>query len=247
MHSAHEPSLPSIYRPERVGPGSGPPGMALLRRAGQAPEGTLFWSDARGRLSTALLLDPDGSWEESAPVALAAIIALGDAIGALAPPTVAVTNTWPDRLEANGGLVGGVALDPVGPDPSAPSRLILRLEAVVTSPAGFEPGHRPDLTSLAEEGCEEITPIRLLESFARHFLSWLHRWQEDGSAPVRASWRARGPRIGAPVQVELREARVAGAFRDLGLGGELVLEAEGSERRIPLGEALASGPSWSLP
>ena len=247
MQDRQEPSLPSIYRPIRAASGARAPAVTLLRQAGAIPEGTLCWSDAGGRLSLALLLDPDGDWEQSAPVALVAIVALGDAIGALAPPTVAVSNSWPDRLEANGGLVAGVALDGVGQDAAAPSRLILRLEAVVVPPGGPEPGHRPDLTSLAVEGCEEIIPVGLLESFARHFLSWLHRWQEDGFAPVRASWRARGPRIGTPVRVELREAKVAGGFRDLGPGGELVLEAEGSERRIPLGEALASGPSWSLP
>jgi BirA family biotin operon repressor/biotin-[acetyl-CoA-carboxylase] ligase len=242
-----EPSLPSIYRPARIEAASGQPGMALLRRATDAPEGTLLWSEARGRLSLALLLLPDRDWEESAPVAIAAIVALGDAIGALAPPTVAVTNWWPDRLEINAGLVGGVALDALGPDPSAPARLILRTEVAVASSGGAEPGHFPDVTSLAEEGCEEITPILLLESFARHFLSWLHRWQEDGFAPLRASWRARGPRIGTPLAIELRGRLQRGSFRDLGPGGELVLQAEGAERGIRLGEALASGPTWTLP
>lgn len=244
MRDRQEPSLPSIYLPSRIDSAAGGPGMALARRASDAPEGTLFWSDSRGRLSTALLLIPDGNWEESAPVALAAIVALGDAIGALAPPTVAVTNSWPDRLEANGGLVAGVALDSIGSDPGAPSRLILRSETVAASPLGFEPGHRPDLTSLAEEGCEEITPVRLLESFARHFLSWLHRWQEDGFAPLRASWRARGPRIGAPVAFG---GSVRGTFRDLGPGGELIVDEDGLPARYSLGEALAAGPSWSLP
>jgi biotin-(acetyl-CoA carboxylase) ligase len=221
--------------------------MALLRRATDAPEGTLLWSDSRGRLSLALLLVPDRGRDESAPVAIAGIVALGDAIGALAPPTIAVTNSWPDRLEVNAGLVGGVALDAIGPDPSAPVRLILRADVAVASPGGAEPGHFPDLTSLAEEGCEEITPIGLLESFARHFLSWLHRWQEDGFAPLRASWRARGPRIGTPLAVALRGELQHGSFRDLGPGGELILQADGAERRIPLGEALASGPTWTLP
>lgn len=245
MSHRQEPSLPTVFRATRSG-ASGTPGMALLRQAGSAPEGTLIWSDAGGRLSLALLLDPDGDWRQSAPVALVAIVALGDAIGALAPPTVAVTNAWPDRLEANGGLVGGVALDPVGPDPAMPARLILRLEAAVAAPPGVEPGHRPEVTSLAEEGCEEITPVRLLESFSRHFLSWLHRWQEDGFDPVRAGWRARGPRPGATVSVETSAVAARGSFRELGNEGELVLQRVQSELRLPLHEALAGGPSWRL-
>jgi biotin-(acetyl-CoA carboxylase) ligase len=246
MSDRQEPSLPTIFRASRS-VASGPPGMALRRQAGSAPEGTLIWSDAGGRLSLALLLDPDGDWRQSAPVALVAVVALGDAVGALAPPTVAVTNAWPDRLETNGGLVGGVVLDPIGPDPAMPARLILGLEAAVAAPLGIEPGHRPEVTSLAEEGCEEITPVRLLESFSRHFLSWLHRWQEDGFAPVRAGWRARGPRPGATVSVETRGETVRGSFRDLGEEGELVLQQETAELRVPLGDALAVGPGWRLP
>jgi biotin-(acetyl-CoA carboxylase) ligase len=109
---------------------------------------------------------------------------------------------------------------------------------------GEEPGRRPDLTSLVQEGCVEITAVRLLESFARHFLAWLHRWQEDGFAPVRAAWGARGPEPGARLARE--SGSIHGVFRRIGAEGELVIERDGAEIRLPLAAALAAGPSWSL-
>lgn len=220
--------------------------MALRRRAADAPEGTLLWSQARGRLALALLLFPDGSLEASAPVAIAAVLALGDAIGALAPPIVAVTNAWPDRVEVNGALTGGVSLDAVGDDPDAPERLILALEVALLSDSGQEPGQAPDMTSLLEEGCGEIEPAQLLESFSRHFLAWLHRWEEDGFQPLRSAWLARAPRSGAPVSVALGPDRVDGQFRGLGPAGDLIIDADGRERRLSLARALAAGPTWSL-
>ncbi len=246
MVDPQEPVLPPIYVAARVDSAAGSPKASLLRRAADSPEGTLFWSDARGRLALALLLVPDGPFDESAPVAIAAVVALGDAIGALAPPIVGVTNTWPDRIEVNGALVGGVTLDPVGSDPMAPERLILGVEIAVVSDPDLEPGQTPELTSLTEEGCGEITPVLLLESFARHFLAWLHRWEEDGFAPVRSAWLVRGPRPGAPVTA-VGGTAIEGRFRELGPTGELVIEREGTEHRLSLAQGLASGPTWSLP
>ena len=247
MVDRQEPALPPIYRAARVEPTAGSPRAVLVRQTAESPEGTLFWSDAQGRLQLALLLVPEGPFDESAPVAIAAVIALGDAIGALAPPIVGVTNTWPDRIEVNGGLVGGVTLDRVGPDLAVPERLVLGVEIAVASDPGHEPGHRPELTSLSEEGCGEITPVLLLESFARHFLAWLHRWEEDGFVPLRSAWRVRGPRPGTPVVVAIGGKAIPGRFRDLGAAGELILDHDGMEHGLSLAEALAAGPSWSLP
>ncbi len=246
MSERQDPMLPPVYRAARAETTGEGPRMALRRRAADAPEGTLLWSEARGRLALALLLVPDGSLEASAPVAIAAALALGDAIGALAPPIVAVTNAWPDRIEVNGALAGGVSLDAVGDDPDAPERLILGLEVAVLSGPGREPGEAPEMTSLLDEGCGEIEPVRLLESVSRHFLAWLHRWEEDGFKPLRSAWLARAPRPGAPVSAALGSGRVDGRFRELGPTGDLVLDIEGSERRLSLARALAAGPTWSL-
>jgi biotin-(acetyl-CoA carboxylase) ligase len=242
MSDRNDPVLPPLYSAIRLGAQLGSPRKALLHKAGNLPEGTLLWSDANGRLALALLLDSETGFEESAPVALVAVLAMGDAIGALAPPVVAVTNAWPDRIEVNGALVGGTALHvlPGG-------RLLLETEVLVSSAGEYEPGEKPEFTSLHEEGCGEVTPVGLLESFARHFLSWLHRWQEDGFAPLRFHWLARGPRRGVLVTARMGNQRIEGKFKDVGSSGELILECGGGERRLSLAEGLAAGPTWSLP
>jgi BirA family transcriptional regulator, biotin operon repressor / biotin---[acetyl-CoA-carboxylase] ligase len=233
-----EPVLPPVYRAAR----SASPREDLLQAARDAPEGTLLWSDDSGRLRLALLLDSEGGFEDSAPVALVAAVALGDAIGSLAPPVVAVTHRWPDAIEVNGGLAGGLTLDPAGSSPAF-HRFVLGIEVALDATTGEEPGRRPDLTSLAQEGCGEITSVMLLDSFTRHFLSWLHRWQEDGFGPVRAAWSARGPRPGARLALH---GVVTGGFHQMGAEGELILQRDGAEVRHPLAKALAAGASWSL-
>jgi BirA family biotin operon repressor/biotin-[acetyl-CoA-carboxylase] ligase len=233
-----EPVLPPIYCAARSGYA---PREELLGRADDPPEGTLLWSDEGRRLRLALALDAEGNFQDNAVVAIVAIVALGDAIGSLSPPVVAVTHRWPDGIEVNGGLVGGVTLDEAGASAAA-SRLVLGVEVAMDADPGEEPGRRPDLTSLVQEGCGEITAVRLLESFARHFLAWLHRWQEDGFAPARAAWDARGPGSNA----RLAHGSIEGAFRGIGAEGELVIERDGAEIRLPLAAALAAGPSWSL-
>jgi BirA family transcriptional regulator, biotin operon repressor / biotin---[acetyl-CoA-carboxylase] ligase len=245
MTDGREPVLPPLYTATRLDSSSDPPHLVLLRQAAEVQEGTLLWSAARGRLALALLLESEGSFEESAPVAIAAAVAIGDAIGALAPPVVAITNAWPDRVEVNGGLVGGVCLQSL--EPEAAGRLILQVEVLISTATEYEPGERPDLTSLAEEGCGEITAVLLLESFSRHFLSCLHRWQEDGFAPLRLTWLARGPRPGVVIDVNIDDNTIRGRFKDLDSVGGLILDSDGVERRLSLVEALAAGPSWSLP
>src|SRR5436190_24278785 len=145
MSDRNDPVLPPLYTAIRLSAQLGSPRAALLHKAGNLPEGTLLWSDANGRLAPPLLLDSETSFQECAPVALVAVVALGDAIGALAPPVVAVTNAWPDRIEVNGALVGGAALHAL---PGA--RLLLEGEVLGSSAAEYEPGEKPKFTSLHE-------------------------------------------------------------------------------------------------
>lgn len=45
-----------------------------------------------------------------------------------------------------------------------------------------------EYTSLAEEGAGFISRTRLIESICRHFLAWVHRWQDDGFRPLHDLW-----------------------------------------------------------
>ena len=61
------------------------------------------------------------------------------------------------------------------------------------------PGDTPDQTALYDEGCADVDPTALLESWARHTLGWITRWETDGPAPLHAEWRGLAHGIGEPV------------------------------------------------
>ncbi len=84
-----------------------------------------------------------------------------------------------------------------------------------------------------------------MESFARYFLNWVNRWQDDGFAPVKAAWLARAAGLGAPIALDLDGRHHAGTFSGLDDAGELVLDESEDRRTIGLAEALRS-PTWSL-
>ena len=56
-------------------------------------------------------------------------------------------------------------------------------------PAPDWPGKTPDKTALNAECCAEIDAQTLVESWVRHTLVWINRWQSEGAAPLHAEWR----------------------------------------------------------
>jgi biotin-(acetyl-CoA carboxylase) ligase len=96
----------------------------------------------------------------------------------------------PDRILVNGGLVGGVrfAAAEVG-EGDMPAWAVIGVSInVLGDPADTDPGRHPDRTTLREEGFGDLTAVMLLESFARHLLSWMDLWENDGDAPVHRAW-----------------------------------------------------------
>jgi len=57
---------------------------------------------------------------------------------------------------------------------------------------------QPDLTTLDEEGFENPDHIKFIETYARHFLSWLAVWNEDGFATIARSWKFKAENEMAP-------------------------------------------------
>ena len=185
------PVLPPVYRPEPVAPLADPFLRARFAAAHGAPDGALYWSRREDRMACALVLRPEGPAADSLPAALVAMLALGDAVSALAAPGVDLQLGWPDRLIVNGATAGRLRAD------WEEGWIVLGLTVSVMLDPDHEPGRTPDRTTLHDEGCGEITAAGLLESFSRHFLHWLDRWQEEGFGAVRSAWRARaGERAG---------------------------------------------------
>ena len=112
-------------------------------------------------------------------------------------------------------------------------------------PCAPEAGEQEGRTTLWDEGWEDVIDVsRLIESFARHLTTWLHRWREDGVRPVADAWLARAAGYRQSVALALPGANYAGILTGLDDAGGLVLTAE-TTTTIPLTVVL-DGPSWAL-
>jgi biotin-(acetyl-CoA carboxylase) ligase len=182
-------------------------------------------------------------------VVLVTMLGVADALGSLIPPVVAVTFGWPDRIEVNGGIAGGVRMtgaETTAPD-QVPAWLLFGFGLAVRGDwhDGVEPGEDARRTTLADEGCGDLLTTDLLEAFGRHFLSWINRWQEDGVEPVRQAWMARATGLGKSIELEIGGQKRQGTFAGLTETGALRLVKDGVTQTISLDEAMKV-PTWAV-
>ena len=221
-------SLPPIYDQLAVAADEDPFALACRRAEGGGAEALFVWSDTPARAAAAVVLAPDRPAAEAIKAVYVATVGLGDALGALVPPAVPVLFVWPDGIELDGGLIGGVRLarsDRADRD-GAPAWGVIGLDLAVRSDPGTgAPGDRPDRTTLHDEGCGDVDAQAVLEGFARHFLHWVNRWQHDGFDAVEASWLSRAK--GRGEEADFGRVGGPGAARIVGLdrAGGLVVKA----------------------
>ena len=134
------------------------------------------------------------------------MIALGDSIGALAPPEVAVSYRFPGTVLLNRGHAGGcgIEIDKATDENGYPGWMVVQASLALRGElTAGETGTLPDQTSLSEEGGSYVSRTRLLESVCRHFLVWLNRWEDEGFRPVHEMWKARLDETSATVDPQL--------------------------------------------
>jgi BirA family biotin operon repressor/biotin-[acetyl-CoA-carboxylase] ligase len=244
---SERPVMPPLFQPLAVTPDVDPFERAQQAAAEGAEAGTVLWSIGQDACQAAVVLAPEHSLEASLPIVLVAMLGLGDALGALLPPVVSVTYSWPDRIEVNGGAVGGVRMvsAPTEAAGEIPDWLVVGYGLAVRARAGdAEPAQQPGRTTLADEGCE-IACMDLLEAFARHFLAWINRWQGDGVGPVRQAWLSRATGLSQSIEIGQGEHRKQGIFTGLTESGSMRLIRGGIVQTLSLGEAVKA-PSWTL-
>jgi biotin-(acetyl-CoA carboxylase) ligase len=240
-----KPVFPPPYSPIAVTDGLDPFERALTIAREGAEAGAILWSVRADRAECAVVLAPENPLEQSLPVLQVALLALGDALGALLPPLVAVTFDWPDRLLVNGGLVGGVrlAVAPIQPDNAVPDWLVIGIGIALTEPVATAGPAGSAPTTLAAEGCGGVAATELLAAFSRHFLGWINRWQEEGVTTVHQAWLARVPSLGRDVRIGVEGEIRQGRFSGLTERGDLRLGEGERAALVPL-QAATRQPSW---
>ncbi|MFK7945548.1 MAG: biotin/lipoate--protein ligase family protein [Paracoccaceae bacterium] len=228
---AEEPSFPPLLTGEKAPAGIDPFEKARVAAMMGCDAGLVIWADRADALSAAIVLAPEQPLADAISVMFAPAIGFVDALGALGPPEVAIHHVWPGGFRVNGALCGGLKVAASTADTDMePDWLVVGID-VPFMPEG-EGGDDPQRTCLYNEGCAEVTPRQLLESWSRHTLHWIHRWLEDGLAPLHSAWRERVWEMGQPLPDG------SGTFMGLDeLGGMLVKTAKTTTLR-PLTEAL---------
>ena len=238
-----DPTLPPLFEGRCVLPGEQPFAEALRGAArDELRAGDALWSQNPDRAELAIVLEPDQPLKIASQVLHLGVVAAGDCLGVLTPPQVGVFFRWPGTLLLNGAAAGEITLAASTNDPDAiPDWMVLDFTLQLHHTATSEPGATPNTTALAEEGGEALTTSSVIETFSRHFLSWLDTWQSDGLAPVNSEWTSRAE--GRDASTEIMHANSAISARVLGLdedGNLLIKDQTGPAKSLPLLDCLAA-------
>ena len=177
----------------------------MIRRRARVPmaadgadPATLLCADREDILDCAVILQPETALSDAMLVIYVGMLGMGDALGSVVPAGIDVTYRWPNLIEANLGVVARLGLSAPPVSAAVPPWLTLRATVAVSSTdPGFE-------TTLAEEGAIDVTAGHLLESYSRHLLTWMSRWQDDGFEPVRAMWLRHSDKQGQAIEISRR-------------------------------------------
>ncbi|WP_146586801.1 biotin/lipoate--protein ligase family protein [Puniceibacterium confluentis] len=223
-----------------------PPLMSGLNAAGHDPfaaaceaardgvDAGLILYDLSDDLRAALICAPEVPLAQAVAMLPLCGVGVQNALGALAPPEVPVHLDWSGVIRVNGGRCGALRMAASTRDPEViPDWLVvgyaLRFEATLQ-----DQGNTPDETALYAEGCGELTPQDMLESWARHTLTWIHRWEQEGMTPLHREWSGLLHGLGRPVTIAGRDGTFLGVDENLGM----LLKAEGTTHLIPLTDLL---------
>lgn len=236
--------LPPLYRLTTLDADADVAAEARRMAAAGADPATVLCAARDDRLDCAVILHPAVPAAEARLGLYVAMLGLGDALGAVVPAGIDVTYLWPNRIEANIGAVAEVAIDlpPAADGGAAAEWMTVHVMVVIGALEGEGLHHGFPETSLRDEGCAEITPAMLLEAFARHFLVWVNRWQDDGFEPVRAMWLRHARFHGKTMSCTDDGADVTGVFEGIDDDGALLLRQDDVTRRIALAAASPAAP-----
>lgn len=228
-------SFPPLFRGETAPHGIDPFAQAISTAALGCDPGLIVHNEGGDQMTGALVLAPDAPLGDAMAMAFAAGLGFSDALGALAPPEVGVHFDWPAVIRINGAKAGRIRAAASTSDPAAtPDWLIVGFELALRLADGQEPGAEPDQTALFEEGCAEVDPYRLLESWSKHTLVWINEWLDGGNRKLHADWRSRAYAMGE----EVTALDQTGMFMGLDEACGMLLRQGDDTRLIPLTDML---------
>ncbi|MEM5493806.1 biotin/lipoate--protein ligase family protein [Hoeflea sp. AS16] len=236
------PEFPPLLTGHAVTAGQDPLQVALeSARDASFGAGDLCWSMAETHARAAIVLEPDCPLGKALQMVPVLMIAIGDALGAIGPPNLALMYRWPSTILVNGGEVGEVFLhvpEDTGLE-DTPEFLVLGFSVAMSLPPDIieAPGLARHATALFEEGCGDLDRTQVLEAVARHFLSWVDTWEHDGFAAAHPDYLGRmqpADKLVVQTGPVTHQGRMVGIDED----GGLLLDGGGRVEGLSLAQGL---------
>ncbi len=247
MHLA-DPDFPPLLKGHAVKAPLKPFAEACRRaQAHELGAGDVVWSRNTARAEAAIVLEPEVPLECALQMAPLLMVALGDCLGSLCPPKVAVQYRWPRGILLNGCVAGEVRIGcPRVGLAEQPEWLVVGAALEI---AAQEERNDWTTTTLAEEAGPEITRTDVLQSLAAHFLAQLNTWHDEGFRTAHDLWLFRAEGREAPVAVVHAGERIEGLVLGLDESANLLLKSAAGPVRslsfldyVEFAEAPAVGP-----
>ncbi|WP_192965641.1 biotin/lipoate--protein ligase family protein [Phycobacter azelaicus] len=227
-------SFPPLMSGEAVTGLEDPFETACKRAVLGCDAGLVVYNLAPDTVRAALVFAPEVPLAQAMAMLPTCGVGFQNALGALAPPEVAVHLEWNGAIRTNGARCGTLRAAASTADPAeVPDWLVIGLELPLW-PADGDGGDSPDQTALYAEGCADVEAPALIESWARHCLHWINRWEEEGAKHLHADWRELAHGIGEPVQ----EGGLSGTFLGIDEAFGMLLRDDETTHLIPLTELL---------
>jgi len=198
----------------------------------KAQSGDFYWGSSKRFLECALVLEPETHTTRSLHMLFAAMVAFGDSFGALAPPEIGVFYRWPNQFLLSNAIIGSadIAIPDGIEDDQVPDWLVAGIKIDLKGKENnLNPGEDMGHTNLLEEGVGELTQKELLEAFSRHFLVWIHTWNDEGFKPVHENWNGRAEELKEDFKIERQGRSYQGKYLNLDDEGNLLLKTSDGE------------------
>jgi len=242
VNEEFNPTFPPLFTGQQVTGQADPFAKACSQALLGCDAGLVIHNINADALRAAIVFTPEVALEQAMAVMITCGVGFQNALGALAPPEVAVHLGWQGEILVNGAGCGRLRVAASHADPrTEPNWLVVGLEIPLIPPSENSLGYTPDKTCLYEEGCVDVNPQTLLEAWVRHSLVWINRWADDGVKPLHAEWRGLAQDQGEDISFDLAGERYKGTYVGVDEDFGMLLRSGDDTRVIPLSRCLEKG------
>lgn len=213
----NEATFPPLFSGQAVEGVIDPFDQACVEAVKGCDAGLVVYNLGANELRAAIVFAPDVPLRDAMAMLPVCGVGFQNALGALAPPEVAVHLDWDGGLRMNGASCGRMRVAASGVDAEVePLWLVVGLDLPLW-PESDDPGETPDVTTLYAEGCADVNARDLLEAWVKHTLVGINTWVEDGPGPLHKEWHGLAYGMGKGIEMDGKAGVFLGVDEHFGL------------------------------